>query len=102
MVTKAFAVVVSSLGPGKTTLLHKAVDVVELEDNRDGVIHVVQARIAKKTSVKFRDQGFVKYTVVLHHPIITGRPVYPPGQIQAGCCWPTELRAQLLWLSHKG
>lgn len=36
------------LGPGKTTLL-KAVDAVELEDNRDEVIHVVQARLARKT-----------------------------------------------------
>lgn len=36
-------------GPGKTTLLLKAVDAVELEDNGDGVIHVVQARLARKT-----------------------------------------------------
>lgn len=37
------------MGPGKTTPLLKAVDAVELEDNRDEVIHVVQARLARKT-----------------------------------------------------
>lgn len=60
-----FAVVVSSLGPGKATLLFKAGDAVELEDNRDGVIHVVQGRLAKKTWVKLGDQELVKYTVFL-------------------------------------
>lgn len=39
------------MGPGKATLLFKAGDAVELEDNRDGVIHVVQARLARKTWV---------------------------------------------------
>lgn len=58
------------MGPGKTTLLLKAVDAVELEDNRDGITHVGQARLARKALVKLRDQGFLKYTVVLpslHH-----------------------------------
>lgn len=43
---------------------------MELEDNRDGVIHVVQARLARKTQVQLGYQGFVKYTVLLpssHH-----------------------------------
>lgn len=90
------------MGPGKTTLLLKAVDAVELEDNRDGAIHVVQARLARKTLVKLRDQGFLKYTVVLpssHHKRGSWSAL---GQIQSGWCWHTELRAQFLWLSHKG
>lgn len=53
------------MGPGKATLLFKAGDAVELEDNRDGAIHVVQGRLAKKTWVKLGDQEFVKYTVFL-------------------------------------
>lgn len=93
-----FAVVVSSLGPGKTTLL-KAVGAVELEVNRDGVIHVVQARIARKTLVKPRDQGFVKYTVVLPSSHHNRGSCLPPGK-DPGC--PAEFKAQLLWLSHKG
>lgn len=50
---------------GKTILLLKAVDAVELEHNRDRVIHVVQARLARKTLAKLRDQGLVKYTAII-------------------------------------
>ncbi|XP_072722013.1 TOG array regulator of axonemal microtubules protein 1 isoform X1 [Ciconia boyciana] len=62
---EAFAVLASSMGPGKTTLLFKAVDAVELEDNGDGVMHAVQARLARKTLPKLVDQGFVEYAVPL-------------------------------------
>lgn len=82
--------VVSSLGPGKITFLLKAVDAVELEDNRDGVIHVVQARIARKTLVKFRDQGFVKYTVVL-----------PSSHHNRGSCLPPGTDPGWLLLAHR-
>ncbi|KAI1236598.1 hypothetical protein IHE44_0014851 [Lamprotornis superbus] len=47
---------------GETTLLLKAVDAVELEDNRDGLIHVVQARIARKTLVKFGTKAKFRMT----------------------------------------
>lgn len=40
---------------GVVFLLLKAVDAGELEANRDGVIHVVQVRLARKTLVKLRD-----------------------------------------------
>lgn len=78
------------MGPGKTTLLRKAVDAVELEDNRDGVVHVVQARIARKTSVKFRDQGFVKYTVVL-----------PSSHRNRGSCLPPRTDPSWLLLARR-
>lgn len=79
------------MGPGKTTLLLKAVDAVELEGNKDGVIHVVQARLARKTLLKLRDQGFVKYTVVLPPSHYNRGSCSPLGQIQSGWCWPTRL-----------
>ncbi|XP_026704961.1 TOG array regulator of axonemal microtubules protein 1 [Athene cunicularia] len=62
---EAFAVLAASLGPGQSTLLFKAVDSVELEDNGDGVMHAVQARLARKTLPKLVDQGFVEYAVPL-------------------------------------
>lgn len=90
------------MDPGKAILLFKAGDAVELEDNRDGVIHVVQARLARKTWVQLGYQGFVKYTVLLPSSHHNRGPVCSLGQIQTGCCWPTGLRAQPLWISHKG
>ncbi|KAM9148952.1 TOG array regulator of axonemal microtubules protein 1 [Pangshura tecta] len=60
---EAFAVLASSMGSGKTGLLFKAVDAVELQDNGDGVMHAVQARLARKTLPKLTDQGFVEYAV---------------------------------------
>ncbi|TFK03701.1 neuronal PAS domain-containing protein 4-like [Platysternon megacephalum] len=54
---EAFAVLASSMGSGKTSLLFKAVDAVELQDNGDGVMHAVQARLARKTLPKLTDQG---------------------------------------------
>uniref|UniRef100_A0A8C4VTH0 TOG array regulator of axonemal microtubules 1 n=1 Tax=Gopherus evgoodei TaxID=1825980 RepID=A0A8C4VTH0_9SAUR len=60
---EAFAVLASSMGSGKTSLLFKAVDTVELRDNGDGVMHAVQARLARKTLPKLTDQGFVEYAV---------------------------------------
>uniref|UniRef100_A0A8C3T5M5 TOG array regulator of axonemal microtubules 1 n=1 Tax=Chelydra serpentina TaxID=8475 RepID=A0A8C3T5M5_CHESE len=60
---EAFAVLASSMGSGKTSLLFKAVDAVELQDNGDGVMHAVQARLARKTLPKLTDQGFVEYAV---------------------------------------
>ncbi|EMP29319.1 hypothetical protein UY3_13563 [Chelonia mydas] len=60
---EAFAVLASSMGSGRTSLLFKAVDAVELQDNGDGVMHAVQARLARKTLPKLTDQGFVEYAV---------------------------------------
>ncbi|XP_075782247.1 TOG array regulator of axonemal microtubules protein 1 isoform X2 [Pelodiscus sinensis] len=60
---EAFAVLASSMGAGNTAVLFKAVDAVELQENGDGVMHAVQARLARKTLPKLTDQGFVEYAV---------------------------------------
>ncbi|XP_070604806.1 TOG array regulator of axonemal microtubules protein 1 isoform X6 [Erythrolamprus reginae] len=62
---EAFAVLASALGPGRTSLIFKAVDVVELQDNCEGVMSAVQARLARKTLPKLTDQWFVEYAVPL-------------------------------------
>lgn len=62
---EAFAVLASSMGSGKTSILFKAVDTVELQDNGDGVMNAVQARLARKTLPKLTEQGFVEYAVLV-------------------------------------
>uniref|UniRef100_A0A4W2ID59 TOG array regulator of axonemal microtubules protein 1 n=1 Tax=Bos indicus x Bos taurus TaxID=30522 RepID=A0A4W2ID59_BOBOX len=62
---EAFAVLASSMGSGKTSILFKAVDTVELQDNGDGVMNAVQARLARKTLPKLTEQGFVEYAVLI-------------------------------------
>ncbi|XP_043371890.1 TOG array regulator of axonemal microtubules protein 1 [Dermochelys coriacea] len=74
---EAFAVLASSMSSGKTSLLFKAVDAVELQDNGDGVMHAVQARLARKTLPKLTDQGFVEYAVPMPSSA-HGRGVYLP------------------------
>nr|XP_012423024.1 PREDICTED: protein FAM179B isoform X1 [Odobenus rosmarus divergens] len=60
---EAFAVLASSMGSGKTSILFKAVDTVELQDNGDGVMSAVQARLARKTLPRLTEQGFVEYAI---------------------------------------
>ncbi|KAM9201628.1 TOG array regulator of axonemal microtubules protein 1 isoform 5-T5 [Dugong dugon] len=62
---EAFAVLASSMGSGKTSILFKAVDTVELQDNGDGVMNAVQARLARKTLPRLTEQGFVDYAVLM-------------------------------------
>ncbi|KAK2536552.1 Fam179b [Columba livia] len=76
---EAFAVLASSMGPGKTALLFKAVDAVELEENGDGVMHAVQARLARRTLPKLVDQGFVEYAVPLPSSGHNRGSCLPPG-----------------------
>ncbi|XP_054256668.1 TOG array regulator of axonemal microtubules protein 1 [Indicator indicator] len=76
---EAFAVLASSMGPGKTSILFKAVNAVELEDNGDGVMHAVQARLARKTLPKLVDQGFVEYAVSLPSSGHNRGSCLPPG-----------------------
>ncbi|XP_065695620.2 TOG array regulator of axonemal microtubules protein 1 isoform X2 [Patagioenas fasciata] len=76
---EAFAVLASSMGPGKTALLFKAVDAVELEENGDGVMHAVQARLARKTLPKLVDQGFVEYALPLPSSGRNRDSCLPPG-----------------------
>ncbi|XP_051477505.1 TOG array regulator of axonemal microtubules protein 1 isoform X2 [Apus apus] len=76
---EAFAALASSMGPGKAPLLFKALDTVELEDNGDGVMHAVQARLARKTLPRLVDQGFVEYGVPLPSPGHSRGSRFPPG-----------------------
>ncbi|XP_069883348.1 TOG array regulator of axonemal microtubules protein 1 isoform X2 [Dipodomys merriami] len=62
---EAFAVLASSMGSSKTSILFKAVDTVELQDNGDGVMNAVQARLARKTLPKLTEQGFVEYAILM-------------------------------------
>ncbi|XP_011374491.1 TOG array regulator of axonemal microtubules protein 1 isoform X1 [Pteropus vampyrus] len=62
---EAFAVLASSMGSGKTSILFKAVDTVELQDNGDGVMNAVQARLARKTLPRLTEQGFVEYAMLM-------------------------------------
>lgn len=76
---EAFAVLASAMGPGKTTLLFKAVDAVELKDNGDGLMHAVQARLARKILPKLADQGCVEYAVPLPSSCHNRASCLPPG-----------------------
>ncbi|XP_068947869.1 TOG array regulator of axonemal microtubules protein 1 isoform X2 [Petaurus breviceps papuanus] len=62
---EAFAVLASSMGSGKTSVLFRAVDTVELQDNGDGVMNAVQARLARKTLPRLTEQGFVEYAILM-------------------------------------
>ncbi|XP_048393699.1 TOG array regulator of axonemal microtubules protein 1 isoform X3 [Stegostoma tigrinum] len=59
---EAFAMLASSLGSNKTFLV-KAVDTVELQENGDGVMAAVQARLARRTLPKLTAQGLVEYAI---------------------------------------
>lgn len=96
-----FAVVESSFSPGKATLLFKAVDAAELEDNRDRAIHVAQARLARKTLVKLGHQGFVKYIVLLPSSHHNRGPVDPWHRSRLAGAGPQD-PAHSLWIAHKG
>ncbi|KAM9294296.1 TOG array regulator of axonemal microtubules protein 1, partial [Gastrophryne carolinensis] len=59
---EAFAVLAASIGPGKGALL-KAVDKAELQENGEGVMNAVQARLARKTLPRISPQGLVEYAL---------------------------------------
>ncbi|KAM4663537.1 TOG array regulator of axonemal microtubules protein 1 [Discoglossus pictus] len=95
---EAFAVLAASMGPGKSSLL-KAVDAVELQENGDGLMNAVQARLARKNLPKINSQGLIEYALpfpssaqsrVTHHLpgadtdwLLTGNRVNS-GQYQPG------------------
>uniref|UniRef100_A0A8B9CZ83 TOG array regulator of axonemal microtubules 1 n=1 Tax=Anser brachyrhynchus TaxID=132585 RepID=A0A8B9CZ83_9AVES len=62
---EAFAALAAAMGPGNTALLFRAVDAVELEADGDGVMHAVQARLARKALPRLAEEGFVEYAVPL-------------------------------------
>ncbi|GCB72810.1 hypothetical protein scyTo_0002198 [Scyliorhinus torazame] len=59
---EAFAMLASSLGSNKTFLV-KAVDTVELQEDGDGVMAAVQARLARRILPKLTPQGLVEYAI---------------------------------------
>ncbi|XP_042321877.1 TOG array regulator of axonemal microtubules protein 1 isoform X2 [Sceloporus undulatus] len=62
---EAFAVLAYALGPGRTSIIFQAVDAVELQDDGEGVMAAVQARLARKTLPRLTEQWFVEYAVPL-------------------------------------
>ncbi|XP_019412149.1 PREDICTED: crescerin-1 isoform X1 [Crocodylus porosus] len=76
---EAFAVLASAMGPGNAELLFKVVDSVELQEDGDGVMHAVQARLARKTLPKLTEQGFVEYAVPLPSSAHGRASHLPPG-----------------------
>lgn len=76
---EAFAVLASAMGPGNAELLFKAVDAVELQEDGDGVMNAVQARLARKTLPKLTEQGFVEYAVPLPSSAHGRGSHLPPG-----------------------
>ncbi|XP_059579399.1 TOG array regulator of axonemal microtubules protein 1 isoform X2 [Alligator mississippiensis] len=76
---EAFAVLASAMGPGNAELLFKAVDAVELQEDGDGVMNAVQARLARKTLPKLTEQGFVEYAVPLPSSAHGQGSHLPPG-----------------------
>ncbi|XP_040267579.1 TOG array regulator of axonemal microtubules protein 1 isoform X2 [Bufo bufo] len=59
---EAFAVLAASMGTGKSSLF-KAVDEVELQENGDGLMNAVNARLARKTLPRITPQGLVEYAL---------------------------------------
>ncbi|KAL2304153.1 hypothetical protein Nmel_009448, partial [Mimus melanotis] len=62
---EAFAALASALGPGGSGALLRALDAVELRAGGAGVVHAVQARLARKVLPKLGEQGLVEYGVPL-------------------------------------
>uniref|UniRef100_A0A8C2TJZ1 TOG array regulator of axonemal microtubules 1 n=1 Tax=Coturnix japonica TaxID=93934 RepID=A0A8C2TJZ1_COTJA len=60
---EAFALLASVMGPGKSGLLFEAVDAMELEEDGDGVMHAVQARLARKSLPRLGEHGAVQYAL---------------------------------------
>ncbi|XP_062351102.1 TOG array regulator of axonemal microtubules protein 1 [Cinclus cinclus] len=60
---EAFAALASALGPGGTGALLRALDAVELRAGGAGVVHAVQARLARKVLPRLGEQGLVEYGV---------------------------------------
>ncbi|XP_053331348.1 TOG array regulator of axonemal microtubules protein 1 [Spea bombifrons] len=75
---EAFAVLAASMGHGKSSLL-KAVDEVELQENGEGLMNAVQARLARKTLPKINAQGLVEYALPFPTSAQTRKAHHLPG-----------------------
>ncbi|XP_066177563.1 TOG array regulator of axonemal microtubules protein 1 isoform X1 [Sylvia atricapilla] len=76
---EAFAALASALGPGNTGALLRALDAVELRAGGSGVLHAVQARLARKVLPRLGEQGLVEYGVPLPSSGHCRGPCHPPG-----------------------
>ncbi|MBN3298810.1 TGRM1 protein, partial [Amia calva] len=63
-----FALFAHSMGSGKTQPLVKAVDMVELNGNVEGLMAAVQARIARHSLPKLTPDGMVEYALTIPKP----------------------------------
>ncbi|XP_068874802.1 pre-mRNA-processing factor 39 isoform X2 [Aphelocoma coerulescens] len=76
---EAFAALASALGPGNSGALLRALDAVELRPGGAGVVHAVQARLARKVLPRLGEQGLVEYGVPLSSSGHCRGPCHPPG-----------------------
>ncbi|XP_032917760.1 TOG array regulator of axonemal microtubules protein 1 [Catharus ustulatus] len=73
---EALAALGSALGPGGSAALLRALHAVELRAGGAGVVHAVQARLARKVLPRLGEQGLVEYGVPL---LPSSGPCQPPG-----------------------
>ncbi|XP_068048137.1 TOG array regulator of axonemal microtubules protein 1 isoform X1 [Anomalospiza imberbis] len=76
---EAFAALASALGPGNAGALLRALDAVELRAGGAGVLHAVQARLARNVLPRLGEQGLVEYGVPLPSSGRCRGPCPPPG-----------------------
>ncbi|KAM8808012.1 TOG array regulator of axonemal microtubules protein 1 [Eudromia elegans] len=62
---EAFALLAWRMGPGGARALLAAVDAVELQEGGAGVVHAVQARLARRALPRLAEHGLVEYAVPL-------------------------------------
>lgn len=74
-----FAIFDYCLDTGKKQPLMKAVDMVELNEDAEGLMAAVQARRARRTLPKLSLEGIVEYGLVLPKPGQRCSPQYSPG-----------------------
>uniref|UniRef100_A0A8C4XF58 TOG array regulator of axonemal microtubules 1 n=1 Tax=Erpetoichthys calabaricus TaxID=27687 RepID=A0A8C4XF58_ERPCA len=77
---EVFAVLASSMGSGKMQPLVKAVDQVELQQDVEGLMAAVQARLARRVLPKLTSQGLVEYAVPIPSSAVSrGIHMVPQG-----------------------
>ncbi|XP_058695856.1 TOG array regulator of axonemal microtubules protein 1 isoform X2 [Poecile atricapillus] len=76
---EALAALGSALGPGNAGALLRALEAVELRAGGAGVVHAVQARLARKVLPRLGEQGLVEYGVPSPSCGHCRGPCQPPG-----------------------
>ncbi|KAM8920816.1 TOG array regulator of axonemal microtubules protein 1 [Pelodytes ibericus] len=93
---EVFAVLAATMSPIKSSLLN-AVDEVELQDNCDGLMNAVMARLARKTLPRINPQGLVEYALpfpssgIRHLPGADTDWLLTGSRIQSGQYVPCDL-----------